>query len=69
MPRFAFEDFPPGRVLDYGAHHVTKDEILAFAREFDPQPCHVDEEAARHTLLGGLSASGWQTAALLFRMT
>ena len=69
MPRLAFEDFPPGRVLDYGAHHVTKDEILAFAREFDPQPCHVDEEAAKHTLLGGLSASGWHTAALLFRMS
>ena len=69
MPRLAFEDFPPGRVLDYGAHHVTKDEILAFAREFDPQPCHIDEEAAKHTLLGGLSASGWHTAAMLFRMT
>ncbi len=69
MPRFAFEDFPPGRVLEYGAWHVTKDEILAFAHEFDPQPCHIDEEKAKHTLLGGLSTSGWHTAAMLFRMT
>lgn len=69
MPRFAFEDFPPGHQLDYGAYHVTQDEIVAFAREFDPQPFHVDEEAAKQTLLGGLAASGWHTAAMLMRMT
>ena len=48
---------------------MTKDEILAFAREFDPQPFHLDEEAAKRSLLGGLCASGWHTASMLMRMT
>ncbi len=69
MPRFAFEDFSPGHVLEYGRYAVTKDEIVAFAREFDPQPFHLDEEAAKHSLLGGLAASGWHTTAMLMRMT
>ncbi|HWG03548.1 MAG TPA: MaoC/PaaZ C-terminal domain-containing protein [Beijerinckiaceae bacterium] len=69
MPRFAFEDFSPGNVLEYGRYAVTKDEIVAFAREFDPQPFHLDEKAAKHSLLGGLCASGWHTTAMLMRMT
>ena len=69
MPRFAFEDFPVGRVLDYGAYRVTKGEVIAFAREFDAQPFHLHEEAARKSLLGGLCASGWHIAAMLMRMT
>jgi acyl dehydratase len=47
---------------------VTRDEILAFAREFDPQPFHLDEAAARRTIYGGLLASGWHTAAILMRL-
>jgi acyl dehydratase len=47
---------------------VTHDEIVAFARQFDPQPFHTDAEAARHTLYGGLLASGWHTAAILMRL-
>lgn len=47
---------------------MTRDEILAFAREFDPQPFHLDEAAARRTIYGGLLASGWHTAAILMRL-
>ncbi len=63
----AFEDFPAGEIVEYGAIEVSADEIVAFAREFDPQPFHIDEEAAR-AATGGLIASGWHTCALLLRM-
>jgi acyl dehydratase len=63
-----FEDFVAGNVVCYGPRTITREEILAFAREFDPQPMHADEEAARATMLGGLVASGWHTCALLMRM-
>jgi len=63
-----FEDFPIGRLGTYGPRHVTRDEILAFAAEFDPQPMHLDEEAARTTMLKGLSGSGWHLCSLMMRM-
>src|SRR5690242_19458927 len=63
-----FEDFPVGRLDTYGPRHVTREEILAFAAEFDPQPMHLDEEAARHTMLRGLSGSGWHLCSLMMRM-
>ena len=62
-----FEDFLAGEAIDYGRVDVSADEIIAFAREFDPQPFHVDEEAAS-AATGGLIASGWHTCALLLRM-
>jgi acyl dehydratase len=62
-----FEDFLPGEVVEYGGLDVSAEDIVAFAREFDPQPFHIDEEAARATT-GGLIASGWHTCALLLRM-
>lgn len=62
------EDFAVGSVACYGPRTITREEILSFAAEFDPQPMHVDEEAARATMLGGLVASGWHTCALLMRM-
>jgi acyl dehydratase len=62
-----FEDFPPGDVVEYGGVDVSADEIIAFARDFDPQPFHTDEQAAR-PVTGGLIASGWHTSALLVRM-
>ena len=62
-----FEDFPLGEVVEYGAVDVSAADIIAFAREFDPQPYHTDEEAGR-AMTGGLIASGWHTAALLLRM-
>ena len=63
-----FEDFKPGDVIELGARTISKESILAFAREFDPQPFHTDEEAARHSIYGGLLASGWHTGSLLMRI-
>jgi acyl dehydratase len=59
-----FEDFEVGKTRQAGSRTVTREEILEFARKFDPQPFHVDEEAARRSPFGGLIASGWHTAAL-----
>jgi acyl dehydratase len=63
-----FEDFPLGDVRESPSRAVTHDEIVAFARQFDPQPFHTDDEAARRTFYGGLLASGWHTAAILMRL-
>jgi acyl dehydratase len=63
-----WEDFQPGHVAVYGPRRVTREEIIAFAAEFDPQPMHMDEAAGGATLLGGLGASGWHTCCLLMRM-
>lgn len=62
------DDFTPGQVIELGHRTITKDDIIRFAREFDPQVFHTDEEAARHTVYGGLLASGWHTAALMMRL-
>jgi acyl dehydratase len=66
-PRF-FEDFHVGEVVTFGHATVTREDIIAFARQFDPQPFHLDEEAARKSPYGGLIASGWHTTGLLMRM-
>jgi acyl dehydratase len=63
-----FEDFPPGHFGSFGPRHVTREEIIAFATEFDPQPMHLDEEAAKHSMLRGLSGSGWHLGSLMMRM-
>ena len=69
MPRLHFEDFSPGAAADVpGSIAVTRDEIVAFAREFDAQPFHTDEEAAGKTFAGGLIASGWHTCGMLMRL-
>jgi acyl dehydratase len=68
MNKLYFEDFAPGAIEHYGPRLVTREEIVAFAAEFDPQPMHLDEEAARHSMLGGLAASGWHTCCLMMRM-
>ena len=68
MPRFAFEDFTPGTTRMLGPVTVSKDEIVAFAREFDPQPFHLDEVAARDSFVGTLIASGWHTCSLNMRL-
>jgi len=59
-----FEDLSIGQRFITRTHTITSDEIKAFAARYDPQPFHLDEEAARHTLFKGLVASGWHTAAL-----
>ncbi|MGJ5206732.1 MaoC family dehydratase [Bradyrhizobium sp. HKCCYLR20261] len=63
-----FEDFPQGHFGSFGPRHVTRDEIIAFASEFDPQPMHLDEEAAKQSMLNGLSGSGWHLCSLMMRM-
>jgi acyl dehydratase len=68
MPKLHWEDFTPGAVAVYGPRLVTREEIVAFAAEFDPQPMHLDEAAAAGTLLGGLGASGWHTCCLMMRI-
>jgi acyl dehydratase len=67
MVRYAYEDFSPGQLIELGTAHVDREEMLTFARAFDPQPFHVDEEAAKASVLGGLCASGWFTGALWMR--
>jgi acyl dehydratase len=64
----SFEDFSPGRFGSYGPRHVTREEMLAFAAEFDPQPMHLDEEAAKRSMLKGLSGSGWHLCSIMMRM-
>ena len=66
--KWAFEDFAEGQSIDLGTKAVTAEEIIGFAREFDPQPMHLDEEAGKASLLGGLGASGWHTCCMFMRM-
>jgi acyl dehydratase len=59
-----FDDYRVGEVADYGAHEFTREAILAFAADYDPQPFHLDEAAAKASLFGALSASGWHTCSV-----
>src|SRR5215207_8031308 len=68
MPRLHFEDFRPGAADIPGSIAVTAEEIVAFAREFDAQPFHIDEDAAKRSFAGGLIASGWQSCGFLMRL-
>lgn len=63
-----FEHFEVGQVEEFGAYAVTEAEIVAFARKFDPQFFHLDPEAAKGSLFGGLCASGWHTCAMTMAM-
>ena len=68
MTPLTFEDFTPGHFGRFGPRRVTREEILAFAAEFDPQPMHLDEEAAKRSMLKGLSGSGWHLCSVVMRM-
>ena len=59
-----FEDLEVGRETYFGSHEVTRDEVLDFARKYDPQPFHLSDEAAAKTYFGRLAASGWHTCAM-----
>ncbi len=62
------EDLRVGQQFVSRSHLIDKAQILKFAREFDPQPFHLDEEAGEHSFFGGLVASGWHTAAITMRL-
>lgn len=63
-----FEDFEVGQAFELGPAHFSADAIVAFASRFDPQPMHLDEEAGKASMLGGLGASGWHIGAEVLRM-
>lgn len=68
MAKRYLEDFTVGQTFGSGQLRVDTEQIKAFAAEFDPQPFHLDENAARNTIFRGLAASGWHTAALTMRL-
>ena len=68
MHILAFEDFTLGHLGRFGPRRVTAEEIRAFAAEFDPQPMHLDEEAASRSILQGLAGSGWHLCSIIMRM-
>jgi len=63
-----WEDFLPGETVEIGRHTFAEDEMVEFARQFDPQPFHTDPEAAKQSFFGGLIASGWHTCAIGMRL-
>ena len=63
-----YEDREPGRIERFGAYQVTREEVLDFARKYDPQPFHLDDAAAAETHFGRLAASGWHTCAMTMAM-
>jgi acyl dehydratase len=68
VPKFYFEDFSPGWTAEYGPRRVTREEIIGFAAQYDPQPMHLDEEAASRSMLKGLSGSGWHLCSVMMRL-
>lgn len=63
-----FEDYRPGLVLEFGSVRVEEAELIEFARRYDPQPFHIDADAAAKGAFGGLIASGWHTGSLMMRL-
>ena len=66
--KYYWEDFIPGRVFETATRTLAEEDIVRFAREYDPQAYHTDAEAARHSPFGGLIASGWQTCGVMMRL-
>jgi acyl dehydratase len=64
-PMIYFEDLVVGAETDFGTYEVTREEVIDFARKYDPQPFHLDDEAAANTHFGRIAASGWHTAAMV----
>ena len=63
-----FEDLKVGTIADYGSYEVTREEVLEFARKYDPQPFHLSDDEAAKTHFGRIAASGWHTAAMTMRL-
>lgn len=68
QPTWYFEDLEVGRTIPVGSCTVSEDEIVDFAARFDPQPFHVDPEAAARSIYGGIIASGWHTCGMMMRL-
>jgi acyl dehydratase len=68
MPEIHLDDLQPGQTFALGRRDVTREEIIAFARSWDPQPFHLDEEAAKASIFGQLIASGWHTCCIFMRL-
>ena len=66
--KWYFEDFIPGNVIQLGQRTLTEEEIIHFAQQFDPQPFHIDKEAAGDSIFGGVIASGWHTCGIIMRL-
>ncbi len=66
--KWYFEDFNPGNVIQLGQRTLTEEEIIHFAQQFDPQPFHIDKEAAGDSIFGGVIASGWHTCGIIMRL-
>lgn len=66
--KYYWEDLYAGKVIELGQRMVSRDEIVEFAKQYDPQPFHTDEAAAKQSIYGGLIASGWHTCAMMMRM-
>jgi acyl dehydratase len=67
QPKWYFEDFEVGKTIELGSRSVTEDEIIEFARQFDPQSFHVDKDIASKSIYGSIIASGWHTCGLIMR--
>jgi acyl dehydratase len=68
QPTWFFEDFEVGNTIEVGKRTVTEEEIIDFATQFDPQPFHIDKDAASKSIYGGVIASGWHTCSMIMRM-
>lgn len=68
MPTKYFEDLTVGETSTFGSREVTREEVIEFATKYDPQPFHIDEEAAKNSVFGALCASGWHTCAMMMSM-
>ena len=68
MATIHFDDFAPGQVYPLGRRTLARDEVVAFARDWDPQPFHLDEQASARSIYGGLIASGWHTVCVFMRL-
>src|SRR3990167_356292 len=68
QPKWYFEDFEIGKTIEVGTRTINEEEIIEFATKYDPQPFHVDHDAAEKSVFGGIIASGWQTCSMMMRM-
>jgi len=66
--KWYFEDFEPGKTIDVGSRTVSEEEIIEFASKYDPQPFHIDKDAAAKSIYGGIIASGWHTCGMIMRL-